>query len=110
MADAGDEFRPLGESCDPASPHPCEVLTDGCSAAVCQSKVCVRVFLDAGPTCSNGSPPPYDAGAEDAGQGSDASLADAGDAATIPGDAASDASDAAATDASFDASVDAAGD
>jgi hypothetical protein len=115
-SDAGDEYRALGESCDPTSPHPCEVLTDGCSAAVCQSNVCVRVFVDAGPTCSNGSPPSYDAGSADAGQGSDAALADAGGDASVAdasagdasasGDAAVDASDASTTDASFDASGD----
>lgn len=110
QSDAGDEYRALGQSCDPASPHPCEVLTDGCSASRCQSNVCVRVFVDAGPTCSNGSAPSYDAGedagAQDAGSPSDAS-SDAGDA-SAPVDAsdvgdAGDAGDAEA-DASFDAS------
>ncbi len=105
QSDAGDEYRALGQSCDPTSPHPCEVLTDGCSASMCQAHVCVRVFVDAGPTCSNGSPPSYDAGGgEDAGLRSDASP-DAGDAA-----APVDASDAAAGDAEADASFDASGD
>ena len=104
QSDAGDEYRALGQSCDPTSPHPCEVLTDGCSASECQADVCVRVFVDAGPTCSNGSPPSYDAGEEDAGQWTDASSADAGHAA-----APVDASDAAAGDAETDASFDASG-
>lgn len=105
-SDAGDQYRALGQSCDPATPHPCEVLTDACSVAVCESSVCVRVFVDAGPTCSNGgSPSSYDAGT-DAGQGSDAGDAgDAGGDATAPEDAGIDASDAA-TDASVNASGD----
>ncbi len=119
QSDAGDEYRALGQSCDPTSPHPCEVLTDGCSASMCQAQVCVRVFVDAGPTCSNGSPPSYDAGggedagAEDASR-EDASREDAGlrgDASSDAGDAAApvDASDGAAGDAEADASFDASG-
>jgi hypothetical protein len=115
--DGGGNDRALGQSCDPSLVQPCETLTDACSAAVCQSGVCVRVAVDAGPTCSNGSLP---VSHEDGGQPEDAAVDagdaalgnDAGDASGDEVDASPDASDAssAETDASDGASTDASGD
>lgn len=102
--------RAIGTPCDPAQKKPCETLTDVCSVAVCDpaSRLCERVQVDAGPTCTGGNPPPAcssgdcdasseggDSATPDAAAGdgaSDATTAeDAGDAAA---DAPSDAADA----------------
>ena len=96
----GSGGRPLGEPCDPAARPPCVILTDVCSVSVCDpaSRVCVRVPVDAGPTCSSVHPvPPCSSGACDGG-------ADAGDGEAL------DAGDGAASDATVDAGGDAASD
>jgi hypothetical protein len=110
VPDAGGGDRAIGAPCDPTLPHPCEVLTDVCSASYCDpvARVCTRAPFDGGPTCTNGSPPTCtsatcDAGAaEDAADGASDAEEEAGDAGG-PGEAGEGeggvASDGAAPDA-----------
>ena len=90
----------LGEPCEPSAAQPCVVVTDVCSVAVCDatSHLCVRVSVDAGPTCGGAGPAPCASGACDGG--ADDATTEAGE-----GDGASDG----ATEAGGDASVDASG-
>jgi hypothetical protein len=104
-ADAGDgSNQAIGTPCKPALADPCSQPSDVCSVAVCDptSLLCVRVLVDAGPTCSNGSPP-LTCGSDDC----DAS-AEAGEAASADGavaDAAVEAGESGELDASGDATA-----
>jgi hypothetical protein len=102
----------LGTPCDPALLKACEPVTDVCSVTVCDpsTRRCIRVPVEAGPTCGEGIPP-CASGVCDAADGADG----AGDAqidAPSPapsdgGDAASDgASDGGSNDAALDAETD----
>ena len=98
---------------------PCIILTDVCSVSRCDpsTRLCVRVAVDAGPTCSGGGPPPScapsgdcDAGLE-AGDSADGDAADVGDAELAPessADAPSD--DGAVLDGGGDSALGDAGD
>ena len=104
----------IGTPCDPSLPAPCAPLTDVCSVAVCDptSDRCIRVPVEAGPTCGDGVPPGCGSGECDGGEeAGDAQLDSAPSEAGEAGDAASDGSiDGASADASDganDASLDA---
>ena len=59
VADAGDgSNQAIGTTCNPSLKEPCAQPSDVCSVAVCDptTLLCTRVPVDAGPTCSNGSP------------------------------------------------------
>ena len=92
--DAGTGGAGLGETCNPSAPKPCVVVTDVCSVAVCDpaSHLCVRVSVDAGPTCG-GNPSPTCASGECDGSADDATT-EAGDAAG--GDGSGEAGEAGA--------------
>lgn len=118
-ADAGNGSDQLiGAPCKPALPDPCSQPNDVCSVAVCDptSLLCVRVAVDAGPTCSNGSPPSTcasddcdasedagDAAAADAEAGESGGLDGSGEAAPpVDGGDASNDAPAEAADAQGD--------
>jgi hypothetical protein len=102
----------IGAACNPALAHPCEELTDVCSVSMCDptTHICIRVSVEAGPTCGNGVPPSDDAGAPPADATVDASEAgEAGEAgapreAGEAGEAGADAGDSAVLDASNEVS------
>ncbi len=95
----------LGTPCDPSASPPCLPVTDVCSAAVCDpsSLRCVRVAIDAGPTCSGGNAPstPCTGSACDAGADDAESDAESRESSTLDGasDGASDALGDVAVDA-----------
>src|ERR1700727_2820607 len=96
--EAGDgSEQAIGTACNPALKDPCAQPSDVCSVAVCDSTshLCIRVTVDAGPTCSN-EPPPCSSAECDAS-------ADAADASAQTTDAA-DAADANGDDGGFEGS------
>jgi hypothetical protein len=87
----------IGTACNPALKDPCAQLSDVCSVAVCDSTshLCIRVMVDAGPTCSNEPPPCSSDECDASGDAADASAQDTG---------AADAADASVDGGGLDGS------